>query len=217
MTTESLVSIREASQVLGVSEATLRQWTDEGRIKAFITPGGHRRYSRTDLKKLLNTQTRVHGIKDLVSELEGSIDLHREISRKAIENTSWYGELTPASQDHLAQLGRSMLTLIIKYITEPSKRETTIEDTRTVGRDLGRMLGELGLPLTTSVEAFILHRDPIIHAATQFMKKREGFSGRIVEAIPMVAHVIDEALVSLVAAHQVRRKEMNGDSKGGTL
>ncbi|MBI2852402.1 MAG: helix-turn-helix domain-containing protein [Chloroflexi bacterium] len=213
---ETLLSIREASQILGVSEVTLRQWTDEGKIKAFITPGGHRRYSRTELRKLLSSQTKMHGIKDLVSELEGSVDVHREISRKAIEHTSWYGQLTPESQEQLGQLGRGILNLIIRYINDPSRREATIELTRGVGHDLGKMLAELGLPLTTSVEAFILHRDPIINAATQLMKKREGFTGRVVEAIPMVAHIMDEALVSLVAAHQQNRKEINGDSKGGT-
>ena len=49
MTQEPLLSISEASQLLGFSEAALRQWTDEGKIKAFITPGGHRRYVRAEL------------------------------------------------------------------------------------------------------------------------------------------------------------------------
>jgi len=67
---EPLISISEASHVLGVSEAALRQWTDEGKIKAFITPGGHRRYSRADLKRFMSSQQRTLGIKDLVIELE---------------------------------------------------------------------------------------------------------------------------------------------------
>ncbi|TSA55542.1 MAG: MerR family transcriptional regulator, partial [Dehalococcoidia bacterium] len=62
-----LISIREASQMLGVNEATLRQWTDEGKLSAFVTPGGHRRYSKSDLKKLTRPGQRVLGIRDLVS------------------------------------------------------------------------------------------------------------------------------------------------------
>ena len=50
----SMLSISEASSLLGVNEATLRQWTDEGKIKAFITPGGHRRYSESELRRLLS-------------------------------------------------------------------------------------------------------------------------------------------------------------------
>ncbi|MFW6104997.1 MAG: helix-turn-helix domain-containing protein [Chloroflexota bacterium] len=43
----------ETSAILGVSEVTLRQWTDQGRIKAFIS---HRRYSKTELNKLINSK-----------------------------------------------------------------------------------------------------------------------------------------------------------------
>ena len=38
------LTLREASHFLGVSEPTLRRWTDEGLVEAFRTPGGHRRY-----------------------------------------------------------------------------------------------------------------------------------------------------------------------------
>ena len=71
------------------------------------------------------------------------------------------------------------------------------------------------LPLTDSVEAFLLHRDPIMNAATHLMRKREAFTGRIVEAIPMVTSVMDEALVALVAARQQYHNGIETDSTGG--
>lgn len=217
MTSESLISISEASQILGVNEATLRQWTDEGKIKAFVTPGGHRRYSRAELKKLMSTQSKTLGVKDLVSQLEDTSQLHREISQEAIERNLRYHNFTEEAQRRLAQLGRSLLSLIIKYITEPARRDETIEAARAVGREHGEMLAELGLPLTDSVEAFILHRDPIINAATHLMRKREGLTGRLVEAIPMSTRVMDEALVALVAAHQQKYKKLDNEIDGGTL
>ncbi len=206
MPQETLISIHEASQILGVTDVTLRQWTGEGKIKVFITPGGHRRYSRAELRKFMNPQSKTLGIKDLVSELEDSVQLHREISREAVGNTPQH-KLPEGSHEHLAQLGRRLLGLIIKYVTEPARRDETIDMARAVGREHGEMLAELGLPLTDSVEAFLLHRDPIISAATQLMKKKEGFTGRLVEAIPMCTHVMDEALVSLVSAHQQQYKK----------
>lgn len=49
---KQLVSIREAAQYLGISEATLRRWDKDGSFKAtFVTPGGHRHYSFADLDK----------------------------------------------------------------------------------------------------------------------------------------------------------------------
>ncbi|MFC1913388.1 helix-turn-helix domain-containing protein [Chloroflexota bacterium] len=202
MVQEPLVSIGEASEVLGVSEAALRQWTDEGKIKAFITPGGHRRYSRTELKKFVSSHAKTLGIKDLAIELEDTIQQHREIAKGSLHTTLWYSNLSVESQEHLAESGRRLLNLTTRYITEPAKREETIKLTRDVGRTHGEMLAKLGLPLTDSVEAFILHRDPIMNASTHLLKKREAVTGRVVEAIPLVAHLMDEALVALVAAHQ---------------
>src|SRR5690554_2448624 len=47
---ERLVSIGEASKVLGVSIATLRRWEAEGRLVPEHTSGGHRRYDLAKLK-----------------------------------------------------------------------------------------------------------------------------------------------------------------------
>ncbi len=215
MAQESLLSISEASHLLGVSETALRQWTDEGKIKAFITPGGHRRYARTELKRFMSSQPRMLGIKDLVVELEDTAQRLRETSRTSLDTTPWYRQLNEESREHLAHLGRQLLNLIIKYVTEPAKREGTTQLTREVGHNLGETLAKLGLPLTDSVEAFLMHRDPIINAVTQMLKKREAFTGRIVEAIPMVGHVLDEALVALVSAHQQHRNGIKADNNGG--
>jgi excisionase family DNA binding protein len=212
---ESLVSISEASHFLGVSEAALRQWTDEGKITAFITPGGHRRYSKAELKKFISSHQKVLGIKDLVLELEDTVPLLREIGKASLNTTSWYNKLSDESKAQLADLGRRLLRLIIRYITELSKREETIKLVSDVGQGFGETLAKLGLPLTDSVEAFILHRNPIMNATAHLMRKREAVTGRVVEAIPLVAYVMDEALVSLVAAHQQYQVPFQGESKGG--
>lgn len=45
-------SISRAARYLGVSEATLRRWHEDGSFKAtFRSPGGHRYYSLSDLEK----------------------------------------------------------------------------------------------------------------------------------------------------------------------
>jgi len=198
-----LLSISEASHLLGVSEGSLRQWTDEGLIKAFVTPGGHRRYNEADLKKFMKTNPRIIGVKDLVVEIKETYHEHRDIGQISIKDR--HNKINQEAQDHLANLGRQMLNLIIKYITEPGNREETIELVRGVGRDHGEVLFKMGLSLNDSVEAFILHRDPIMNAVTHLMKKREVITGRVIEKIPMVTHVMDEALVALVATHQKYR------------
>jgi hypothetical protein len=82
-----------------------------------------------------------------------------------------------------------------------------------VGRDMGETLGMHGLPLADSVEAFLMHREPILNASTSLLKRREAFTGRVVDAIPSAINVIDETLVSLVAAHQECRDGMNSSQE----
>lgn len=46
-----MISISEASKLLGVTEKTLRLWEKDGKIKSKRTEGGHRRYEVLDLLK----------------------------------------------------------------------------------------------------------------------------------------------------------------------
>ncbi|TRU69153.1 MAG: IS607 family transposase [Microcystis viridis Mv_BB_P_19951000_S69] len=46
---DKLITIREASDLLGVSIKTLRRWEKQGKISPIRTYGGHRRFRREDL------------------------------------------------------------------------------------------------------------------------------------------------------------------------
>jgi glutamyl-tRNA reductase len=50
---EEWLTVREACELIGVSPATLRRWSDNGEIRTFTTPGGHRRFSRAAILGLL--------------------------------------------------------------------------------------------------------------------------------------------------------------------
>ena len=204
-----LISISEASQMLGVNEATLRQWTDEGKLDAFVTPGGHRRYSRSDLKKFTRSCHKTIGIKDLVIEIEDTTARHREIARSFLDNSTQIARPDEEHQKKLAGLGRRLLTLTASYISEPARREETLTEAEDVGSSFGRLLAELGLPLTSAVSAFLMHRDPILQAASQLMSKREAQGSRIMDAIPLTNRFIDETLVAMIASHQAYLSTLN--------
>ena len=58
------------------------------------------------------------------------------------------------------------------------------------------------MPLVASVKAFIQHRQPMLTATFEMMKKGEINDRQAAEAVPLIDQAIDEALVSLVTAHQ---------------
>jgi excisionase family DNA binding protein len=47
------LTLGQAAKFLGVAQSTIRKWSDQGRLPAFYTPGGHRRYRRADLDAFL--------------------------------------------------------------------------------------------------------------------------------------------------------------------
>jgi putative two-component system response regulator len=48
----TLVTLQHAAETLGVSPARLRRWSDDGRIEAVRTTGGHRRFALDDVRRL---------------------------------------------------------------------------------------------------------------------------------------------------------------------
>jgi excisionase family DNA binding protein len=48
------LTLGQAAKYLGVAQSTIRKWSDGGRLPAFYTPGGHRRYRRADLDDFLS-------------------------------------------------------------------------------------------------------------------------------------------------------------------
>ena len=47
------LTLGQAAKYLGVAQSTIRRWSDVGRVPAFYTPGGQRRYRRSDLDLFL--------------------------------------------------------------------------------------------------------------------------------------------------------------------
>ena len=55
------LTLGQAAKYLGVAQSTMRKWTDSGRVSTFKTPGGHRRYRRSELDQFLDRSGRVGG------------------------------------------------------------------------------------------------------------------------------------------------------------
>jgi len=47
-----ILSSKRAAEFLNVNESTVKRWADNGKLKSFKTPGGHRKFKFEDLKKV---------------------------------------------------------------------------------------------------------------------------------------------------------------------
>jgi excisionase family DNA binding protein len=49
---ERLMTPGEVASLFRVHVSTVARWATEGRLRAIVTPGGHRRYRREDVEEL---------------------------------------------------------------------------------------------------------------------------------------------------------------------
>jgi excisionase family DNA binding protein len=47
------LTLGQAAIFLGVAQSTVRTWSDQGTLPAFYTPGGHRRFRRSELERFV--------------------------------------------------------------------------------------------------------------------------------------------------------------------
>jgi len=59
---ENTCTTREAAKVLGISVRTAQMWVEEGRLRAWKTPGGHRRILWESVNALLHEHERECGL-----------------------------------------------------------------------------------------------------------------------------------------------------------
>ncbi|MCX5666815.1 MAG: helix-turn-helix domain-containing protein, partial [Candidatus Omnitrophica bacterium] len=72
---DKIFSISGAAEHLGVSALTLRKWVAQAKVRAFRTPGGHRRFRKSDLDAILNYDEKaVNKLALIIKKIE-SLDL----------------------------------------------------------------------------------------------------------------------------------------------
>jgi putative resolvase len=67
----NFLNVGQAAEYLGVSPASLRNWSDQGRLPVYRTPGGQRRYRLNDLEEFLNSWLEEPDSRTLTSSAPG--------------------------------------------------------------------------------------------------------------------------------------------------
>lgn len=150
--TKEWLTLREASELLGVHPSTLRRWSDEGKIPFARTPGGHRRYHREVLEAHLRHQRG---------------ELPHAAPPMTPESQPWSTAFDEAQRQHVRELGQRLLGLLLQYITRQNHDERFLQEGRRVGQSYGATIGQAGLSLLEMVEAFLYFRSQITSMALQ--------------------------------------------------
>jgi hypothetical protein len=179
----------------------LRHWTDEGKVRAYVTPGGHRRYLEDDLHHLTDTSPSMEA--SLSAALLSSRERYGQIERRGGPDHGWMHSLDPAERQHFRTLGASMLHQLTAYVLASTKRERdrSLRDGAGVATEYGQVSARLGLSMHDAMEAFLFFRNPVVESVTRWFGDQPQRGPRVAEALIRVNQFMDHVLLTMTQAH----------------
>ena len=112
------LTLGQAAKYLGVAQSTIRKWSDSGRLPAFYTPGGHRRFRRGDLDQFLGSSRGAGTARPLVLVVDDDEGL-RAFLRSSLEIDGYQVREAASAEEGLAALDDEPPDLILLDVMMP--------------------------------------------------------------------------------------------------
>lgn len=216
------LTIRDACAFLGVDQSTLRRWTDEGRVPAFLTPGGHRRYLEDDLRALVAGEAKKPA-KSRVNRqrlTDRSLSAYEDEYLNEARSRQWYQSFGSEKQEEHRRLGRRLVDLAIRYAaTTGHQRERAqfLAEGREIGDYYGRSGAQAGLTAGETIEAFLYFRYPTVRAVLSVIEEENLPARRASRLFIGIDDFIDQVLLAMMRSYEADRRKptTNGGSTGG--
>ena len=187
--------------MLGVDESTLRRWADAGQVRAFRTPGGHRRFSEADVRSILNGQAYrpQTGPEDLGTLALSRI--RRQLQRGTAHDAPWHLDAGEPERERMRLLGRRLVGFVSEYLSGRGRRGARTE-ARQIGHEYGRELARAGLSLRQTLEAFTFFRRSLDQATRQVAQKTGLSAEETLGHCEQIMSLADEVLLGLAESFE---------------
>jgi excisionase family DNA binding protein len=214
------VGLSEASRVLGVSPATLRRWSDAGRLRVFTTPGGHRRFSRSGLQRLLPAdRSRRPSIAGAGLTPGRIARAYRHASREVAPQLPWVLALTDEQRLLFRQRGHLLAISLLQYLDAPQPDIAAhhLDEAAESAADYGKVAAGLGLSLSQTVEGFLRFRAPFHHELVVAARRRGFDTQETTDLLETAERAMDQLLMATMTAHGVATKPRGGGAGSNRL
>jgi len=202
------VSLGAACRLLGVNESTLRSWADGGVIRAFRTPGGHRRFLRDDLYAALQRTEDAQPSHMLTAQAfsDGATRrIRRLLHGEHGDAFPWYDEMDDATRGRLRLFGRRLLDVTAGLLDKKRPPPQAMEEVRLIGEEYGEALSQRGLTLRELMEAFVFFRTPLTEAVRATSRKSSPDAEELTLAWQQVEAVADMLMIAMADAYERSR------------
>jgi excisionase family DNA binding protein len=202
------LGLSEASRLLGVSAATLRRWSDAGRLRVFTTPGGHRRYSRETLERLLPADRSRRPTLGTAGLTPSRIArTYRRTVRGAPAELPWVLVLTDEQRTLFRERGQLLAAELLQHLdaVHPEAAAHHLKEAAASAAEYGRIAAAQGLSLSQAVEGFLRFRAPFHHELVVATRRRGFDVAETTELLEAAERAMDELLVATMTGHSVAR------------
>lgn len=205
------MTIHEASALIGVSPATLRRWCDQGEVKAFTTPGGHRRFSRAAVLGLVPAGRRGRPSLESLGESADRMvgDVYRRSAPEVAAEAGW-ADLSTADRDRMRDLGRRMAMALLAHLEAadpPAAAAEALATAEDLAAEHGRMACGHGLAMGAAVDAFLGFRGVFLHELCDTARARDLDTAETTELLESANAAMDRLLGAFIRAHEQTKAE----------
>jgi excisionase family DNA binding protein len=199
------LALGRASRLLGVDPDTLRRWADEGRVPAFTTPGGHRRFDRRSLEQLV--ADRRAGPAGALAGLGATQDrlsaaYRRRYDRPPAAAPDPRASIPPADHERFRESGRLLVTALVRRLDgADGESEAAEREALALAGELGDRLACHGVPLPDAVAMFVAARTPFLDELRAMARRRGVDPARVNRLYDTATGLLDRLLLAFVAAH----------------
>ena len=194
-----------ASKLVGVDPDTLRRWADEGRVEVYLTPGGHRRFQRRSLERLVRSRSRERvRISRLGAPAEKLVAAYRRAYRQGSDLAPDPVEAIPESErDTYREAGRRLVdALVIHLDTDGAPRRSALQEACDTAEDIGAHLAHSGAGLTEAVTLFVSARKPFMSELSALARRRALDSRQVSMLFDQASAALDQCLLSFITGHR---------------
>jgi len=206
------LSLGPASRLVGVDPDTLRRWADEGRVEAYVTPGGHRRFDRRAIEALVaSRRPTTHPLTSLGASPER---MTRAYKRRYAQDAA----VVPVSADAAAEReryrahGRRLVEALVAHLDadpgDKAARERSEAEATLLVDDFAVRIAGSDTSLTEAVGLFVGARRPFLAELSGLGRRRALDASRLAALYEQATGLLDRLLVRFVetylAAEQLR-------------
>lgn len=205
-TGEEWLSLREAADMLGMHPATVRLWADRNEIPSRRTSGGHRRFRRTDIEARLHQDAEpknTTAAQLLIQSVLGRVRF--AFTDGTLNNLPWYQHFNDTAREAYRSLGRRVLELLLRAITDGTHKEELRREAVLLGTAYGTITCKANVPVADAVRAFLYFRTLIDESVLQLAELRGSRDHQDIpwiESLYQIQTITNEILPALIEAAQ---------------